>query len=200
MYKIIVLDTETTGGTHNDQVIELAYVPVTDSLLTIKRDTEVTNRELIDSLRFDMISERYNPSVPIHPEAFKVHGIAKKDLLGKRPAKDVALPKETILTICHNSPFDMRMLQRKDIPSICTLSLCRALSKKFKLDWPAKLDHLYVELYGEQARDEIKSKHDAATDVIKTVMVLLKMMEKLPGITTFQDLYQFQEALKAGKK
>lgn len=91
---ILILDTETTGMSGADEVIELAL-------------------HTLDGK--EVYCELYKTEVPINPHAQKVHGIRRVDLIGKRAFVDCQ--EEILDTITGNiiigwniNTFDKRML------------------------------------------------------------------------------------------
>mgnify|MGYP006445668973 CR=1 FL=1 len=65
----VVLDTETTGLDHGDEIVEIAVV-------------DAEGRTLLD--------ERIRPSVPISPEAQAIHGITMESLADAPQWPDIA--------------------------------------------------------------------------------------------------------------
>jgi len=116
MMKILVVDTETTGLSNIDEVIEIAL-----SLYEINLD----DYSAVKTLSY---TGRRCPSVPINPRAQQIHKISLSELLGKDfDHKEVSslLNKADIL-VSHNATFDARMLEPlypgiKDLNWRCTL-------------------------------------------------------------------------------
>lgn len=145
-YRIIFLDTETTGVAKHDRLIQLCYK-------VHGTQTPVT--------------KLYCPPVPISFEAMAVHHITPEDVAAKptfaqsgdREALQELL-QESIL-VAHNAAFDIEMLRREGVQTnmyIDTLKICRYL-----LDEPTyKLQYLRYKL-GIDVK-EAKA-HDAQGDV-----------------------------------
>lgn len=101
---IAVLDTETTGAGHLDEMIELGIAVISG---------EMDDEGQINSLQ---ISETYSglrePSVPISPGAQAVHGIAPEMLVGQDleypKVRDLLLGSHAI--VAHNARFDQRFV------------------------------------------------------------------------------------------
>lgn len=95
--KILVVDTETTGSTDSDVVIENAGI-----LVEACRDTGRIGRIL------DVAQGLEDTDVPISEGAFKVHGISKEMLAGQKidRAHFVSLYNQADLVVAHNSAFD----------------------------------------------------------------------------------------------
>ena len=206
MGKILILDTETCGLTpHKDyghtQVIELSTIEAHHDLPSFLEEVKLDVHELITYYQETAYRERFIPSMPIDPRATEVHGIRFKDLIGCRKSEHIELPN-TKYIIAHNAPFDVRALNVKDRPYICTMGLAKVLDKQLKLNFPShKLDSLIVHFYSEgEARLVIKETHDALFDTIKVVMLLKKLIEFIPAINSWEELYNFQTILKGKKK
>jgi len=150
MQEYYILDTETAGL--KGPVVELAFL-VVDKDLNVKRE----------------FCERFNPGVPIEPGASAIHGIYDTDVADCRSIQDAIaeMELEPISVVCHNAPFDVRMIQ-DDLPvvrSLCTLALSRQYVKGTTNH---KLETLKKELnFSEQ------TSHSALGDVY-TVLDLLK--------------------------
>ena len=91
----VVLDTETTGLDHNDQIVEIAVV---------------------DSEGRTLVNERIRPSVEIDPEAEIVHGIGMDTLTDAPQWLDIEDKVKAALAgnqvVIFNAGFDMRLLQQ----------------------------------------------------------------------------------------
>lgn len=154
------IDTETTGVSKNDQVIEVAVS---------SKSGDIIYHELI------------KPTVPINPFAQKVHGISLDELTGKetwssayRRFEKAIKPFKKVLI--YNSAFDNRLIKQTykaffipEMPyeSICYYSLIR------KLHFGAQSHHagkqkLNLESIANRLGIETKnmSLHTAADDAI----------------------------------
>lgn len=206
---VIVLDTETTGVGKVDEIIQLAF---SDLLF---EDIFADESVIIDQIIANGINKKFRPSVPIHPEAAKVNGAKYVDLLKCPPSKpldDVGLDADYI--IGHNIAFDKRMMlqcvaeDRANIfdntKFICTMDLAKKLDKNLDIGFANhKLDTIISHFYADN--ELVKSAlltptHDALGDIIKTILALKKLLEYIPAVTSFEELYIFQQQLKAVKK
>lgn len=121
MYKLVFLDTETTGNQPDDVLCQLAF------------KTQGENSETF--------CELYKPSKKIPPEASAITHITNK-MVADKPAfqdsKDYARIKKLLedpeaVLVAHNSEFDIGMLKKEGITpanNICTLRVARALDTK----------------------------------------------------------------------
>lgn len=98
--RVIAFDTETTGLTSNDEVVQIAAI------------------EYVNGKRSRTFSKYIRPSVPLNPEAASVNGLTDEFL-----CENGQDPKETLegfvdfvgadcLLVAHNLPFDLRMIQQ----------------------------------------------------------------------------------------
>jgi DNA polymerase III epsilon subunit-like protein len=107
---LVFNDTETTGVSRTDRILQTAH-----SVYTINTET--------NKLKFQRYVEEYiDPPVPISPGSAAVHGIWKKDLEGapewskSKSNKEMSeLISAGAYYIAHNSPFDWEMLSREGI-------------------------------------------------------------------------------------
>lgn len=133
----IILDTETTGLSHQDgdRILEIGCV-------------EMVNRQLTGNDRHYYI----NPERESHPDALRVHGITSEFLKDKPLFKDIAQEFFDYLQgaelIIHNAPFDlgfinnefrllsMPSIEESGIPVIDSLLLAKELfpGKRNSLD------------------------------------------------------------------
>jgi len=202
---VYILDCETTGTSKSDQVIELAYLEVS----TLHE--EFNELAVMDLSKIDMFPNvvdvyQYLPTCPINPHAHAVHGITRAMLAGKPLSSSVEIPTPVTYIIGHNIQFDIRMLGQSNkklisklasIKTICTLDLARLLSKHFKLEYENhKLDTLLHHYYPEYSHLLIKDTHSAQGDVVKNLLVLLKLVSHLTNVQTWDDLYSMQENIK----
>jgi len=101
-YDLLVLDTETTGLSNADEIVELAVLRVHfDS----HRSTLVTVRE------YHGFRE---PTCPMNPVAASVHGLSARDLAGKDidASQVLRLFDGAHGVIAHNASFDRRFVSR----------------------------------------------------------------------------------------
>lgn len=199
---IVVLDTETTGISKLDEVIQLALFKLDDSVSAIKASLDLTGfntplvRDRVTSTIFPKlpVSNRYfNPTVAINPHAQAVHGLSKIKLC-KYDAFDQALTNDFKLVIAHNAPFDTRMLKLEGINAICTMGLAKKIEKlqggKFGFD-NYKLGTLYKFFYPEQANYFDTEFHDALADCEMCLLVLIALLDAFPFLQTLTEIHQY---------
>lgn len=179
MYKAVIIDTETTGRKRETaQVIELAYAYASISLGGVILEGKHVSR--------------HRPLCPIEYGALATHHILPHEVDQFRayaPAVDCP-PAEYF--IGHNIDFDWTVLGKPNVRRICTLALARKL-------WPEcdshSLSALMYFLFPDQeaTRQELKSAHSAAADILFTAKILSKILGALPDIATFEDLWVTSE-------
>jgi len=198
--KVLILDSETTGLSGKDQIIELSYFIPTDDICTWVDDFLVNNLD-INTIAY--YHERFNPSVPINPRACEVHGIGKIKLLGCRKSELVAIPPDTKYIIAHNAPFDYRMLGKPEgVLLIDTKAIVTTVRKLGMLTNDEdtgrdKLDVLIEHYFPEIAKTLCSEYHSAIGDCIKLVLLLSEILRLFPNITTWDMLFELQSK---GKK
>lgn len=211
--RAIVLDTETTGASKESQVIELAYIALDDSFFShvlMNRNHLLQVADGKSSIDESLVFEqRYKPSVDIDPRAYEVHGINQLMLKDCPPASSLTVPAVDY-AIAHNSSFDKRLLRQTmsdkywgifdKIKWIDTLTLAKIFDKQLKIGYENhKLDIVIKFHFPDYAHLLIEDKHKALGDCIKALLFLTVLVEKIPTITSFDQLYNFQEMMKKVK-
>ena len=122
MNTLIFLDTETTGLTEEDRMIQLSY-------------KISTSGKVVNGL--------YNPKMPIGLESMSIHHITEKDIVACPLFKDSNEYKELEelinaggIIVAHNAKFDIGMLEKEGLKvgkSICTKKVAIFDDKEGKL-------------------------------------------------------------------
>src|SRR3989344_9055242 len=175
MPKLIFFDTETTGNTEKDFLVQIAY-----------------------KSNGDKFTGLYKPPIKIPPEASAIHHITNKMVADKPTFKESTdQPKikklfedEDSVVVAHNAPFDLVMIKKEGIEPkkfICTLRLARHLDpeekiEKYNLQYLRYLLDLEVEA----------TAHDAMGDVL----VLEKLFERLKGKMMKEESLSENEAIE----
>lgn len=178
MKKIIFFDTETTGNTENDFLIQLAY--------------KIRGEE------GEKFNQLYKPPIKIPPEAMAIHHITNKMVEGKpifnesadsKKIKELFEDKNSVV-IAHNAPFDLAVIKKEDIEPqqfICTLRLARHLDKEEKID---KYNLQYLRYLLDLDVEAVA--HDAMGDVL----VLEKLFERLKKKMVDEDKLSEDEVIE----
>ena len=163
--RIVALDTETTGTSNEDKIVEIACVEVIDGVIGSSWQTLI------------------NPKREISAGAVAVHGLTNEFLEGQPTFDEVVddlnlfIGESTILA--HNISFDMRMLNNEynalgmepmRNETLCTLAAARRTLKSEGIRF--SLDSLCD--YFEIDRTE-RVIHGALVDTTLLVQVYLKM-------------------------
>ena len=175
MAKYIILDTETTGASENDRIIQLGYI-VLDG-----KDIEVHN-------------EFCSSEVPISYGAMEVHHITPEMIDGKPACVETmayqrleALNTPDNYMIIHNAPFDLGMLEKEGFTlKMKLIDTLRCAKHVFDDEEAHRLQYFRYKmgLYKEEPKEseklgvEIKA-HDAIGDVITLKLFLTKLRERV---------------------
>ena len=163
--KGIILDTETTGLSDTDKIIELA-------LVVFEYDPETGEAyrvlETYDALE--------DPGAPLHPAITKLTGITDEMVVGQRidDGRVAALVEGASIVIAHHAAFDRPFVERRftvfdNLPWACSLN---------QVDWTGegfgsrKLDYIAFQMgffFGA---------HRAETDCLALLAIL---QQQLPG-------------------
>ena len=175
MHKLIFFDTETTGNTEKDFLVQIAFK---------------TSAEVFSGL--------YRPDVKIPPEASAIHHITNKMVTDKPTFKESTdqpiikklFEDENSIVVAHNAPFDLMIINKEGIiPNkfICTLRVVRYLDKEEKIE-RYNLQYLRYLL----DLDVNATAHDAMGDVL----VLEKLFEQLKNKLIKEENLSGEEAIK----
>ncbi len=181
MAKYIILDTETTGASEKDRVIQLGYI-------------------VLGGAEVEIYNELCSAEVPIEIGAMEVHNITPDMIEGKPSCPELpayqrleALNTPDNYMIIHNAPFDLGMLKKEGFNSqmklIDTLRVAKHLlpdSDYHRLQYLRYSLELYKTEKAEADKLGIELKaHDALGDVLFLKMLLSKLRvlckEKFPG-------------------
>lgn len=181
MTKPIIIDTETTG-LKAPQAIEVAYIELNSDLSKL-----IDRYSVEEKANHVFYNERFKPSKAIEEGASRTHGIYMKDLVHCRKTSEFALPEHTYF-IAHNAKYDHRVLGKPKTNIICTLQLARMIYDKDKIGLANhKLTTLIAFLY-DDGMDMIKNAHGALEDCRLTYALLLKLLEDMPYIDSWEAL------------
>jgi DNA polymerase III epsilon subunit-like protein len=175
MSKLIFFDTETTGNTEKDFLIQIAYKNEEGSFMGL-----------------------YKPPIKVPPEASAVHHITNKMLAEKptfKESTDQPIIKKLFenkdsVVVAHNAPFDLMIIKKEEIiPTkfICTLRIARELDKDGKIE-RYNLQYLRYLLEIEVEA----TAHDAMGDVL----VLEKLFERLKNKIMTENNSTEEEAIE----
>ena len=169
MQKLVFFDTETTGNTEKDFLVQIAYkvypVPGGDE-----------NGDFIGL---------YKPPVKIPPEASAVHHITNRMVEGKKSFKESGdlekikklFEDENSIVVAHNAPFDLLMIKKEGIipkKFICTLRVARFLDREEKIE---RYNLQYL-LYLLEIEIDAEA-HDAMGDVLVLEKLFARLRKKI---------------------
>ena len=117
---ILIVDTETTGLTRQDQIVEFA------GLLVQKVGSRLCEVEQYQGLR--------EPDCPMHPMAMAAHGLSEYELSGQQLdlMKMQNMFSRCDMVVAHNASFDRRFIEPVlPVSSECTwVCSCRGINWK----------------------------------------------------------------------
>jgi exodeoxyribonuclease X len=187
--QVFIADTETTGLV-DPQACEIGWLHVQDTLAEFKQavvDNPVTF--LSDNSYFlSVYEQRFRPTKPIELQASKITGIYMKDVIKCPSITTFEFPKSVKYMIGHNIAYDHRVFGKPDVKLICTKELAQLVFPKDKGLKSHKLTTIIEWLYPEDGATLVANAHGAVLDCKLVYLVLLKVLEKLPQVETWEQL------------
>lgn len=163
-------DLETTGlSLTSDRIVELALIRVS------------SQGDVLERVR------RFNPGIPIPPEATAVHGITDEDVTGEPPFSSTARSLVELLEGCDLGGFNIR---RFDLPML--LAEFKRAGVPFSIQGRRLIDAQTI-FHREEPRDlsaaarfylgrEHREAHTALGDIRTSVAVLAAQLERYPHL------------------
>lgn len=190
MAKYIILDTETTGASEQDRIIQLGYMVLEG------KDIEVQN-------------EFCSCEIPISIGAMEVHGITPEIIKDKVKCIETKayqrlqeLNVDENYMIIHNAPFDVGMLQKEGFElKMKLIDTLRCAKHIFEDEEAHRLQYFRYkfEIYKDEKAEaqklgiEIKA-HDAIGDVLVLKLFLTKLREavtiKFPNVNPVEKMVE----------
>lgn len=177
--KYIILDTETTGASEQDRIIQLGYM-------------------VLGAKEIEVHNEFCSSEVPISYGAMEVHGITPGMIEGKGSCVEMAsykrleeLNSEENVMIIHNAPFDVGMLEKEGFNlQMQLIDTLRCAKHIFEDEEAHRLQYFryklgLYKLEGTEAQKlgiEVKA-HDAIGDVLVLKLFLTELRKRV------QELY-----------
>ena len=171
--KYIILDTETTGTSETDRVIQLGYI-------------------VLGAKEIEVQNEFCNSDIPISFGAMEVHGITPDMLEGKPTCQETTAYKRLLelntpenYMIIHNAPFDLGMLEKEGFETKMKVIDTLRVAKHVLPDEDAhRLQYFRykMEIYKDEQKEadalgiEVKA-HDAIGDVLILKLLLSKLKD-----------------------
>ncbi len=171
MAKYIILDTETTGVSDTDRVIQLGYI-------------------VLGTNPVEVHNEFNSSDIPIGFGAMEVHGITPDLLDGKPICTETSAYKrlEELNTddnylIIHNAPFDIKMLEKEGFnPQMKVIDTLRVAKHILPDEEAHRLQYFRykMDLYKEEEKEAsalgvVVKAHDAIGDVLVLKLLLSKL-------------------------
>ncbi len=172
---LVFFDLETTGlSTKDDRIIEMA-------ILRVSPQGDVMERV-----------RRFNPGIPIEPEATAVHGISNEDVAGEAPFSARAKSLFELMDPCDLGGFNIR---RFDLPML--IAEFKRADLAFDHQTRRVIDMQGI-FHREEPRDlsaaarfyldrEHQEAHTALGDIRTTAAVLAAQIERYPHLPRDMD-------------
>ena len=174
----IILDTETTGTSEEDRVIQLGY------MVLGAKDIEVHN-------------EFFSCEIPIKYAAMEVHGITE-DMIANKPSisasasykrlNELNIPQNYM--IIHNAPFDLGMLEKEGFNTkMKVIDTLRVAKHIYKDEEAHRLQYFRYKmgLYKQEQKEAdslgiVVKAHDAIGDVLVLKLFLSELKKSVSKI------------------
>jgi exodeoxyribonuclease X len=187
--QVFIADTETTGLV-DPQAYEIGWLHVQDTLAEFKQAVVTDSIAFLsdNSYFLSVYEQRFRPTKAIELQASKVTGIYMKDVLHCPSITTFEFPKSVKYMIGHNIAYDHRVFGKPDVKLICTKELAQLVFPKDKGLKSHKLTTIIEWLYPEEGATLVANAHGAVLDCKLVYLVLLKVLEKLPQVETWEQL------------
>ena len=187
--QVFIADTETTGLV-DPQACEIGWLHVQDTLAEFKQAVVDNPIAFLNdnSYFLSVYEQRFRPTKAIELQASKVTGIYMKDVLHCPSITTFEFPKSVKYMIGHNIAYDHRVFGKPDVKLICTKELAQLVFPKDKGLKSHKLTTIIEWLYPEDGATLVANAHGAVLDCKLVYLVLLKVLEKLPQVETWEQL------------
>lgn len=176
---VAIIDTETTGVTPDDKMVEFGGI------------------KLRDNLRIDELEFLVNPGIPIPPEASAVHHLTMEDVKDAVTVANAHLQidewlQDVDLVVAHNFAFDKRYVPPIKSATGCTFKVARS-----QLDVPSYSNQaLRYRLGLKPVIPEGLSPHRALYDVAVTAEIFMYLVDVVNGVHNFIDISNKPTLLK----
>lgn len=205
MTKAIILDTETTGLPPTGEACEIAFIDIRFKGLLNTSPKFIKEMVLPNLDNFEegqMFHQTFMPKGDFSPRASEVNGFTKEKLIGSPCISTFKFPTDVTYMIGHSIMFDWQMVTKPDVKLICT----KELSIKYLTKQSGRgtkglntLTGLIERYYPEEANELIAKAHSALQDCKLTYLILLKVLEVVPELDSFEKLAE-QCSQPAGSK
>ena len=174
----VILDTETTGTSEEDRVIQLGYM-------------------VLGAKEIEVHNEFCSSDVQIKYGAMEVHGITQEMLVGKPACVETTAYKRLLelntpdnYMIIHNAPFDLGMLEKEGFNTQMKVIDTLRVAKHILPDEEAhRLQYFRYKmgLYKDEQKEAdalgiVVKAHDAIGDVLVLKLFLSKLREAVQAV------------------
>jgi exodeoxyribonuclease X len=178
MGKALIFDTETTGLREPIEIVEAAWMELTDF-------PQMANVKSLE--------QRYKPSKQIELGALATSHILDEELFDCPASSTFELPEGVEYLIGHNVDFDWRVAGEPDVKRICTKALFSYLHPEADSHTQSAAIYYY---YRSEAGMWLRNAHSALVDVRNNWYLLQALVGELmqaEPLKSFEDLYQASE-------
>ncbi|MDR1225378.1 MAG: 3'-5' exonuclease [Prevotellaceae bacterium] len=182
---LVVFDLETTGvDVARDRIVEISIIKI------IPDGTE------------EVKTHRVNPTVPIPPEASKIHGISDEDVRDCPTFKDIAKSLVKFIEGCDIAGYNST---RFDVPVLVEEFLRAGVEVDFRSRRMIDVQNIFhrmeqrtlVAAYKFYCQKELKHAHSAEADTRATYEVLQAQLDRYPDLQNDMDyLSEFSSKTK----
>lgn len=187
MPKVWIFDTETTSTKDDREIIEAAWIEITDEI----------NRDFREVMIWPSNSDirRYKPERSITCGSMAIHHIVPSDVEDCPPSSSFSIPEDVDYIVGHNIDFDWEAAGSPDhVKRICTDAMSRWVWQE--ADSYSQSGLLYMLCEPEQIRHHLKSAHNAKVDVMNNAILLSHILGARPELTSWDQLYGYSEACR----
>lgn len=179
----IILDTETTG-LDAPEVVALAHTTILESPANLNGDVTL---------------KLFKPSKPISLGAMATHHIIDEDLVNCDPWPGRwTAPEGAQYLIGHNVDYDWKAIGAPHIARIDTLAFARTLLPDLESHTLGALTYYFQERV--KARELLQRAHSAEQDVYLCVLLLEQLLQLMPGMSSWHQVWVESEKARVPKR
>lgn len=185
---IYIFDTEQTDRKEGE-IIEAAWLRLASDAGLIGDSDCIPPDLRVEKL----FCQRYKPVKQTTFGALSVHHILPAELEDCPPSSTFVLPADATYLVGHSIDYDWQAAGASaTVKRICTHALSQHI-------WPDADSHSQVALIymllgpSESTREQVKGAHGAAADVFLNRILLQRILQVSPDITTWSALWKYSE-------
>lgn len=155
---LLGIDTETTGVSKDDEILQIAAVLLDANTFAVK----------------ETFCTLVNPQRAIHPKASEVHGISEQDVADApllasvwQNSPIVAWAEQSLALFGHNLAFDLRMMKRDDFKQMNVLDTLTLVQRCYPMWHNHKLQTAVANMNLPK-----REAHDALGDILSCADII----------------------------